>query len=189
MKNWESFFAWVAAFSISCLAACGGGGESNNNPGGGVCDSTGFSEVTSSNITLKWKVEGANLKVRVSAPTSGWVAFGVIADPQNFMQGSNLIIGYYSGGAVSLRDDYADTQISHQPDTALGGTDNTSEACGSETASATEIGFTIPLDSGDAYDLALTPGATYNVGLAYAADGADTFIPKHAVRVLIQQAF
>jgi len=102
MKNWESFFAWVAAFSISCLAACGGGGESNNNPGGGVCDSTGFSEVTSSNITLKWKVEGANLKVRVSAPTSGWVAFGVIADPQNFMQGSNLIIGYYSGDRKSV---------------------------------------------------------------------------------------
>jgi hypothetical protein len=189
MKNWKSFLTWVSAFSITALAACGGGGGPSNNSGGGGCDITGFSEVASSNITLKWKVEGADLKVRVSAPTTGWVAFGVIADPQNLMQGSNLIIGYYSGGAVSIRDDFADTQISHQADTALGGTDNISETCGSESGGVTEIGFTIPLDSGDQYDLPVIPGTIYNVGLAYATDGSDTFIPKHAVRVLIQQAF
>lgn len=174
-------------FGAFFLSGCGGGGS--NNTSGGGCDSTGFSQVTSSNITLKWKVEGADLKVRVSAPTTGWVAFGIIADPQNFMQGSNLIIGYYSGASVSARDDYADTQISHQADTALGGTDNISETCGSEAGGETEIGFTIPLDSGDQYDLPVIPGTTYNVGLAYATDGSDTFIPKHAVRVLIQQSF
>ena len=191
MKKCKCIMAGAAALLISGLAACGGGGGGANNPGGGGCDSTGFSQVSSSNITLKWKVEGTNLKVRVTAPTTGWVALGIMADPtpQNLMNGSNLIIGYYSGGAVSIRDDFADTQISHQPDLDLGGTNDVSETCGSESGGVTEIGFTIPLDSGDAYDIALTPGTTYNLGLAYAADGADTFVPKHAFRVLVQQAF
>jgi len=52
-----------------------------------------------------------------------------------------------------------------------------------------DFGFTILLNSGNQYDLPVTPGTVYNVGVAYVADGADAFIPKHAVRVLIQQAF
>ena len=61
----------------------------------------GYAEITSENITLKWKVDGKNLHVVVSAPTTGWISVGF--DPTARMKDSNIIIGYVQNGVTELR--------------------------------------------------------------------------------------
>ncbi|UCH77889.1 MAG: DOMON domain-containing protein [Candidatus Coatesbacteria bacterium] len=137
--------------------------------------------ITVDGITLTWQPEGANLHVTVKAPTTGWVAVGF--DPTVGMKDANLILGYVAGGTVSTRDDFGTAATAHDADTNLGGTDNVLNPAGKEEAGSTEISFTIPLDSGDAYDRVLVVGRTYKVLLAYGPNGADDFAIKHATRV------
>jgi hypothetical protein len=137
--------------------------------------------VTVDGITLTWQPEGVNLHVTLKAPTTGWVAVGF--DPSLGMKDANLILAYVAGSNVVARDDFGTAATAHDADTNLGGTDNVLNPAGKEEAGATEISFTIPLDSGDAYDRKLVVGQTYRVLLAYGPNGADDFTIKHATRV------
>lgn len=145
-------------------------------------NANGYQEITLSGIKLQWLVSGTNLEVIVSAPTTGRVAVGFRATNAagTFMQNANLILGMVVNGVAQARDDFGDSPFTHQADTALGGTDNVSSLSGTETNGTTEIRFTIPLDSGDAYDLVLVPGSSYELMLSYA--DADDFTTKHSVR-------
>jgi hypothetical protein len=139
-----------------------------------------WQEITVDGFTLRWAtVAGDNLAVELNAPTTGWVAVGF--DPTQMMLNANIIIGYVASGTPSLRDDFGWQTSSHRDDTLLGGTSDVTVDGGFETGGSTEIHFTIPLDSGDAYDRVLVPGNTYTVILAMSADGEDNFTAPHAV--------
>jgi len=139
----------------------------------------GWNEYTVDGVTLEWMVNDttSTLHVRITAPTSGWVAVGF--DPESFMLNANLIIGYVTSNGTELRDDWGTGQVTHRADTTLGGTDDATLVEGLETDTHTEIEFSIPLDSGDAYDKVLVEGTTYAVILAYGPDGADDFTIQH----------
>ena len=137
----------------------------------------GYSSATDKDITLKWKVEGETLKVKVSAPTTGWVAVGF--DPSHAMKGANIIIGYVKNGKVEIRDDFGNGPMSHKADTEMGGKDDITYKSGKEENGTTEISFTIPLNSGDDQDKPLVPGKTYKVILAAGANDADDFSSRH----------
>ena len=175
----------VLILSLNC-----GNGDEDGNGNGGNGDSDGYAETASSGITLKWKVEGNLLHLKVSAETTGWVAVGF--DPVNRMEGANIIIGYVEDGAAYIRDDYAYTIVSHDSDESQGGTDDVTNPAGTESGGVTEISFTIPLDSGDAYDKPLVPGNAYNVILARGPDASDTddsgdnFTKYHQSRTMVQ---
>ncbi|HPF32832.1 MAG TPA: DOMON domain-containing protein, partial [Candidatus Sabulitectum sp.] len=79
------------------------------------------------------------------------------------------------------RDDWGWQTTSHRDDTLLGGTSDLTVDGGFESGGSTEIHFTIPLDSGDAYDKALSPGGTYPIILARSADGQDNFTAPHSL--------
>jgi hypothetical protein len=163
----------ATAAVLLILAACGSDSTGpSQNP-------EGWNEYTQDDVTFEWLVvdSTSTLEARVTAPTTGWVAVGF--DPQTAMLEANLIIGYVAGGTASVRDDYGTDQFGHASDTSLGGVDNVSEASGSESSGETMIEFTIPMDSGDQYDKALTEGTTYTVVFAYGADGADDFTSQH----------
>jgi hypothetical protein len=117
------------------------------------------------------------------APTTGWVA--VAFDPGVGMNESNMIIAYVAAGTVFIRDDFGTSPTGHDADTNLGGVDNVTAATGKEENSATEISFTIPLDSGDPYDKELIVGQTYRVLLASGPDGSDDFSSRHEVRTTV----
>jgi hypothetical protein len=138
----------------------------------------GFSSASGGGITLQWKVEGENLRVRMAAATMGWVAVGF--DPSSRMKDSNIIIGYVGNGQVFLRDDFGTGQTSHGADRDLGGSDDISAADGAEENGQTWLSFAIPLDSGDPYDRALKPGNTYTVNLA--AGRNDDFGTYHGTK-------
>jgi hypothetical protein len=141
----------------------------------------GFTKVEAQDIELRWRVDGQEIDFVVSAPTTGWVAIGF--DPSTAMKDAQMIYGFVRNGAVTVRDQYGDGPFSHKSDTELGGSSDIISSGGSEENGRTTIRFTIPIDSGDAYDVPLTPGEEHKVLLAYGPDGEDNFTAKHAFRV------
>ena len=137
-------------------------------------DPNGWRTLSHEGFELKWRVQDSNLEVELKGPSTGWIAVGFAGS--YMLHDSNIIIGYVSGSSVSIRDDFGVDSDTHVSDTDLqGGQQNVSGKSGSEDSGSTTIHFTIPLDSGDLYDNALSDGQTYNIVLACAADGADNF--------------
>lgn len=169
MKN--IFLGALLCASILALAMCGGNTVKDQSAGSST---PAENQVTAAGVTMTWSVTGANLSVKLSAVTTGWVAVGF--NPSAGMQGANIIIGYVSAGNVFIRDDYGNGATLHTQDT----TDNVANKTGTETGGVTEINFTIPLDSGDPQDQKLAVGNTYNIILAYGS--ADDFGLQHANR-------
>jgi len=130
---------------------------------------------------LSWQPDSGFLRVRVSAPTTGWVAVGFNTLPQ--MLGANLIIGYVHGDTVRIEDDFGMDAHTHMADIAGEGFDNVGQRSGSESGGRTEIAFIIPLDSGDPRDVPLVVGQSYSLLLSCGADGADDFVSYHSFRV------
>ncbi len=159
--------------------AGGGNGEETN---AGVLSSPleGYSRVTDENLLFdfQWKIDGDKLNIQLTAPTTGWVSVGF--DATKMMADANILIGYVSNGTVFLRDDFGDGQFKHSPDTKLGGKEHYSDLKGEEIDGTTRIRFTIPLDSGDAFDKPLKQGGTYKVIYAYGPNGKDDFGSYHA---------
>lgn len=142
----------------------------------------GWQTYTVDGYTFEWLVEDSlsSLRIKVTAPTTGWVAVGF--DPTSFMNEANLIIGYVDGETTAMRDDYGTGAVTHDSDTSLGGTDDVEIILGmeSEANELTVLEFRIPLNSGDQYDKALVEGNTYQVIFAYGYSHADDYTTQHA---------
>lgn len=161
----------VAVLSLLALfTAC------ENNP----FNPDGWNTESHEDFVLKWRVQGSELEVELSGPSTGWIAAGF--GGTYMMHDSNIIIGYVSGSSASIRDDFGITSDTHVSDTDLqGGEQNVSDKSGSEDSETTTICFTIPLDSGDLYDNALSEGYSYNVVFACSEDGADNFTSDYTI--------
>lgn len=153
------------------LVACGG-----KEPIEVTTTSDGFKQVKVIGSTMQWKIEGATLEVKVTAPARGWVGVGF--DPDSIMKGANFIIGYVESNVGRIEDHYGDKLTEHSSDVELGGTENTTLISATEGASSTTLHFSIPLDSGDEYDKPLVPGQTYKILLAY--HDSDDFVSEHS---------
>jgi hypothetical protein len=158
-------------------------GGTNTAPDGGTAPDI-MKTVTSSSVTLSWLVRGDFLDVKLSAPTTGWVAVGW--NPSNRMKDADIQVGFVSGGDVKIRDDFGTSQTRHESDESLGGKSNVINISGSESGGTTQLAFTIPLSSGDRYDTTLSGGQNVKVILAYGAQGADDFDSYHAGRGFVE---
>jgi hypothetical protein len=160
---------------VAALALLSVGCPSNSAPAGGqIVNEQGYNQITARGITFQWKIVGTSLEAIVSAQTSGWVAVGF--GPSSMMMDANVIIAHVLDGVAEARDDFGVTATSHASDLSLGGTSDVSAVSGSETGGTTEIAFTIPLDSGDAYDKPLVQGSACHLILATStSDGFDYF--------------
>lgn len=170
---------------ISTVAVfAGGGGESEDSSPDGAMPTVemmdGYSTGTAAGVMVQWKIDGSAISVQVSAPTTGWVAVGF--DPSRQMADANIIIGYIADGKVFLRDDFGIGNVRHGADVDNGGTDNLSNVEGEEAGGMTMIRFTMPLDSGDPTDKALTPGSSYKIIVAHGPDDTDDFGTYHGSR-------
>jgi hypothetical protein len=137
-------------------------------------------ERTVAGVDVRIEVVGDALQVELSAATTGWVSIGF--DPSQMMAEANIIIAYVEDGELHIADDYGTGPMSHDRDTAHGGTHDVSAATGREEEGVTSVEFTIPLDSGDDLDKPLAAGNSYLVLLAHGPDGADDFSTYHANR-------
>jgi len=142
-----------------------------------------WKEAAAKGMTLSWKVEeGKLLRVKVKAPTTGWVAVGF--DPEKGMKGANIVIGYVKDGVAVAEDHFGSGAVAHKADTKAGGTDDVTGVGGSEADGATELSFSIPLDSGDARDKPLVEGSQYKVILAHGAK--DKLSLRHSSVAIVQ---
>lgn len=141
-----------------------------------VPDAEGFFTLNSGNFTLKYKVvSSTTLNCKLSAVCSGWLAVGY--DNSSRMKDANFIIGYVNNGTAFIRDDFGVSSVSHEADSSLGGSSNVTLISGSENADRTNLEFSIPLNSGDSYDRALSMGNTYSV--IFACSDVDDFDAMH----------
>ena len=147
----------------------------------------GYSRVVVGPMDLEWLIDGEEVRVRVGARTTGWVAVGF--DPSQRMKDANIIIGYVKDGAAAARDDFGVGATSHAMDDTYGGTQDILDVAGVEEAGRTQLRFTIPLDSGDARDRPLARGKRHRVILAHGREGADDFSTGHTWRGSARLAF
>ncbi len=142
-------------------------------------DTAKFTEV-SGPVNFAWVVDGENLHVKISAETTGWVAVGF--NPESAMRGADFILGAVNDqGQVLITDHFGVGYTSHKEDTAIGGTMDITQVYGSEKEGVTEIGFTIPLDSGDMMDTPIDPEKETTILLAHSA-ALDKFTTRHKYR-------
>lgn len=140
----------------------------------GPFDPDGWNTKSHEGFVLKWRVQGSDLEAELKGPSTGWIAVGFAGS--YMMHDANIIIGYVNGSSVSIRDDFGVDSNTHVSDSDLqGGEQNVWDKSGNEGSGTTTIFFTIPMDSGDLYDNALSEGQSYNIVFACGADGADDF--------------
>ena len=136
-------------------------------------------EVSARGMSFSWSVEGNVLKGKMSAKTGGWVAVGF--NPSSKMKDANIIIGYVKDGVGTVADHFGDKATGHSADTELGGKEDVTLVAASEENSMTTIEFTMPMDSGDAYDQVLQADGDTVLLLAYGPD-RDSLKPRHSYR-------
>lgn len=136
-------------------------------------------EVQDKDISFSWSVVGEELAVKIAAKTEGWVGIGF--NPSNKMKDANYVLGYVKNGKAEISDDFGTRENAHESDEKLGGTSDVVLVGGSEEGGITTIEFTMPLDSGDAYDRPIQVDGDTIVQLAYGA-GRDSFLSKHKYR-------
>lgn len=161
----------VVISALLLLGSCG-------DPAG-PSGAEGWFSYTTDDIVFEWRVEndGATLHVKLSAPTTGWVAVGF--NPSVMMKDANFIIGYVEEGTGHIRDDFGTGVTTHEADTMLGGASDVTLIDAGQTGNETEIEFSIPMSSGDAYDTVLTQGQNCTILLAYGPSGGDDFTSAH----------
>lgn len=127
-------------------------------------------------FSLKWKIEGQNLIMTLTARTTGWISIGF--EPTRIMKDADILIfAVDANGKVLYEDHFGTTPTGHKKDTDLGGQDNITILSGSEKEGVTTVTFSIPLNSGDSYDKVLAAGRKITVLFASAAK--DGFTVKH----------
>ena len=164
--------------ALALCFMCDTAGDEETATGPSEPDAQGYITVTAAGVTLKYRVDGDSLRCILSAQTTGWVAVGF--DPSSRMKDANYIIGYVTNGTVTVRDDWGTQVMNHQADVDLGGTANVRAIQGEESSGITEIEFIIPLNSGDAFDRALSEGQSYPVLLG--RSGMDDINVQHSNR-------
>ncbi len=173
---------------VGAGVSAGGSPDETRDPaiGSGEADAPvppDFRSVSSGGMELSWRVAADALEVKVSAPTTGWVAVGF--DPSRMMKDANILIGYVDGSSIVVTDQFGVATTSHRLDEAIGGRTDVTVIGGSESDGVTELHFSIPLDSGDERDRVLTPGSEYTVILAHGENDADDVESYHKARAAL----
>lgn len=167
MNRWMGFFLamLLGLFSVPALA-----GENHYDH-----------SIDAGNIQFGWRLDDTLIHVRVKAKTKGWVAVGF--NPDNMMQGANIIMGYVKGNQVFVSDQYGSRKRNHREDVKAGGENHVLNAEGSEAGGITEIRFSFPLDTGDSYDKPIARTGKTLVMLAHGSK-RDRFKGAHKFRTL-----
>ena len=112
---------------------------------------------------LKWEVRDNRLIADMTAPTTGWLGFGITGTGE--METANLILAWVDDmmGIAMGEDHYGTGGTSHENDMSLGGSQDLLVLAGRQTADETSVTFSIPLDSGDRYDTVLERGSIYTL--------------------------
>ena len=110
-----------------------------------------------SKLVFQWSIVGDRLIGAVTSPDTGWVAIGFGGEGP-LMYGADIIIGYVDAHGVHVRDDFANTPVTHVADTELGGHDDVLGSAGLRGKDGTTIEFERPLAAHDSTDRPIVAG-------------------------------
>ena len=113
-----------------------------------------------SKLVFEWSIVGDRLIGAVSSPDTGWVAVGFGGEGP-LMYGADIVIGYVDAHGAHLRDDFANTPVTHVADSTLGGHDDVLGSAGLKTKDGTTIEFERPLAARDSTDRPIAAGQTH----------------------------
>jgi hypothetical protein len=131
-----------------------------------------------------WRLQQESIDITLAAETTGWVGIGFNPEMSEDMKGANFIIGYVKDGRAEASDHYGIMEGKHRDDEKIGGKTDFSGLSGSETNGTTKLTFSVPLDSSDPMDTALSPGNENTVLLAYGR--SDSIALKHRFRAVLR---
>ena len=128
---------------------------------------------------LHWRLEGEDLRLAIRARTEGWVSLGI--DPEERMEGADMILGWVEAGSPVVHDAYATGPTGpHPPDVGLGGTYDVSGYNGTEEDGWTTIELVRPLSTGDVYDKDIPLNGS--LAILWAFGDSDEFDDLHSER-------
>lgn len=171
----------IPVFAVSCSKE--GGQETALPSGNAAAGETGYDlKVTISKMTFNWKVDGTHLKVKLAAPTTGWVGIGF--NPSEGMKDAHFVMGYVKDGNTNVTDQHGVSKIAHKENTFLGGTSTVAKATGVEKNNTTELAFSVPLKSNEKLDGQIDTKGDIVVLLAYGK--ADLLGQQHQFRAKLK---
>jgi hypothetical protein len=141
--------------------------------------------VTVNGMQVQWHLQGGNVHVRLTAPTTGWVAVGF--NTRDDIVGTNLIMAAVQQGQVRIEDQYVVRAGEHPLVTTLGGISAVSNASGTEQNGRTSVSFTIAQHNSDRFHYNLTEAASIYLICAYSAEkdfGHHSMMRQHVAVVL-----
>lgn len=128
------------------------------------------------NVVVAYRLSATHISVYLDAPTTGWFAIGF--DPQRRMLGADIVISHVRNGILTIRDDVGQTDITHVPDTQVGGRDDVVAGEFGEFEGRSWVRFDKPRASGTAGDAQLGSGS-HTIIWAYGPNGRDDFVTPH----------
>lgn len=134
-------------------------------------------------MEVYWIIDKDQIHVKLSAKTTGWVAIGF--DPEDAMQGANIIIGAVKDGKVRIEDHYGDRKRGHSPDEKLGGKNDVLNPAGEEIDGVTTISFSLALDTKEKWDKPIHAEGMSRMMIAYGS-GQDSFSARHKYKALYE---
>ncbi|MDH5404311.1 MAG: fibronectin type III domain-containing protein, partial [Candidatus Heimdallarchaeota archaeon] len=125
----------------------------------------------SATIEVFWTIPDATtIHMALRGDVTGWIALGLGYTDR--MLDSDIIIGS-SSTSTNIVDNWGSGTTSHDPDTALGGTEDITNKITGSTASHVTLEFSRVLNTGDIYDNAIIPDGTMPVIWAYHSTSTD----------------
>lgn len=140
-----------------------------------------FQTIEKEGMTFSWRINNNMLDIKMKAPTKGWLSVGI--DPSKKMKDADYILGCFVDGSANFQDAYGSGNLSHKPDTSLGGTEDIKNKSAKEDGNSTEISFSLSLNPSDKYDKTITKGK-HIILLAYS--DKDDFKKKHKKWIKIE---
>lgn len=128
----------------------------------------GWNKVERNGMVFEWRIEGVNLRCKMMAPTTGWVAVGFNTQPG--LSGTHLIMGAVEQEFSRIDDRYIVAPGNHKSMIQMGVEDRVTLKSAREWQGKTAIEFAIPLQSIDKYHLQLNEGSEYHLLMAFSAE-------------------
>jgi hypothetical protein len=181
--------AFLSVLVMLLVASCGGtGDEAPAESTGQVLTGDelgGYAHgLAVKDMRFLWTLQSGSIDIKLSASTAGWVGIGFNPEMTEDMKDANFIIGYVKNGKAEAFDHYGIMEGKHKDDEKIGGKTDFSNLSGSEANGITELAFSMPLDSSDPMDTALSPDGESSVLLAYGR--SDSIVLKHRFRAIVR---
>jgi len=140
-------------------------------------------QIKAQNITFSWKVDGANIHVKLTAHTKGWV--GIAFNPSIQMKDARFVLGYVKDGKPVVSNQFGVGNTRHEPVEKLGEKSGVTLVGGKEEGGITTLEFSIPLVPPGPKGKNIDPNGMTTILLAYGPD-FDNFRMKHRFRTRLK---